>query len=170
MSKFIKIDRPDSTYDEVDDMLEKAKLDQMVRYVIQTTESKTALPVEIKLFTAHNKPETPNDLAVIFNETFYDKLSEQSQKEYLHRAISQIYVDDNGNVKLKKANLVDSFYRVSKVGMEVVEAAFHEVESIKQQMKDEAEAAKQAKEEARNAKKAAKEAAKASKSNRNPEF
>lgn len=171
MSKFQILPETDGTYDDVHKILETSNLDQVVRYIIETTESKTKPPVEIKLVTGHYQPLTDAEVVIIINKTYYDKLSEGSQRDFLHKALCQISLEgEDGKIVLKKADLVDSFFRVKQVGIETVEAAHHELESIKQQMKDEVEAAKQAKEEAQNAKKAAKAEARMSKNNRNPEF
>lgn len=154
MSKFQILPETDGTYDDVHKILEQSNLDQVVRYIIETTESKTKPPVEVKLVTGHYQPLTDSEVVIIINTTYYDQLSESSQHDFLHKALCQISLEgEDGKIVLKKANLVDSFFRVKKVGIETVEAAYHELESIKQEMKDAAEAAKQEKAEKRAAKK-----------------
>lgn len=128
----------ESLYNDVKEMLTKIGLGTNVSFVIAGVESKSKPPVTVKLIKQPTNLFTDKDFILLLNNTFFDRLSIESQKDFLDKAINSIVIDMNtGNVVLEKPNLIDNFKRVEKVGLNTVETAFIELEQIKEQIKEE---------------------------------
>lgn len=130
----------ESLYNDVKEMLTKIGLGSNVSFVIAGVESKSKPPVTVKLIKQPTNLFTDKDFILLLNNTFFDRLSIESQKDFLDKAINSIAIDMNtGNVVLEKPNLIDNFKRVEKVGLNAVELAFIELEQIKEKIKEELE-------------------------------